>query len=242
MIQQLIALLPRQINPTALAIAIAGAVLGLILWLCGARFSRTIVTLISVSMGAVIGLQLPLWFGWPLEGWATGVLGALVLGISGYGLHRAWIGAGLGMVLACWAAIGTFIVCGGSAEGAKPWEWPALSAGMTPKAYLADLWNALTPEARRVMPFACAAALLSGLAASVMWPRLGAVLLYSCTGLSLLIGLGVAAMSAAQPQWLKAIPNQTSSQVIVLVSMVAFGAILQWRCAPGARVRAQGGK
>ena len=234
MIQQLIALLPRQINHLAVMIAVAGAFFGLILWLGGSRFSRALVTLISVSMGAVIGMQLPLWFGWPLEGWATAVLGSLVLGISGFMLHRAWVGAGLGLVLACWAALGTFIACGGAADGAKPWEWPALTPMTTVHSYLTDVWNALTPEARKVLPFTCATALLSGLAASVLWPRLGAVLLYSCTGLSLLIGLGVAAMSAAQPQWLKAIPNQTSSQIIVLVSMVAFGAILQWRVAPGA--------
>src|SRR5689334_22881323 len=29
-------------------------------------------------------------------------------------------------------------------------------------------------------------------------------------------------------------PSRTSSQVIVLLCMVAFGAVLQWRCAPGA--------
>jgi hypothetical protein len=50
--------------------------------------------------------------------------------------------------------------------------------------------------------------------------------------MTLLLGLGVAAINSAKHEWLALIPSQTSSQVIVLVSAVAFGAILQWRCAP----------
>lgn len=237
MIQQLMALLPRQIDGLAMVLAIAGAIIGLILWIAGSRFSRTLVTLISVSSGALIGMKMPAWFGWPLEGWSTAVLGALILGISGYAAHRVWIGAGLGIVLACWAIMGTFVVYHTTGEAGKPWTWPAMTAGQTLQQHLVDVWNSLAPEARKTLPFACATALMSGLAASVLWPRLGVVLLYSCAGLTLLIGLGIAAMSVTQPQWLKVIPNQTSSQVIMLLSLVAFGAVMQWRCAPTGRRR-----
>jgi len=237
MIQQLMALLPRQIDGLAVVFAIAGAILGLILWIAGSRFSRTLVTLIAVSTGALIGMKMPGWFGWPLEGWSTAVLGALILGISGYAAHKVWVGGGLGLVLACWAALGTFVIYGTTPEGTKPWIWPTMTAGQTVQAYLVEVWNSLAPEARKVLPYACATALMSGLAASVLWPKLGVVLLYSCAGLTLLIGLGVVAMSVTQPQWLKAIPNQTSSQVIMLLSLVAFGAVMQWRCAPAGRRR-----
>src|SRR5258705_4914270 len=120
MIQQFLALLPRQINSLALAIAIAGAVLGGLLWLGGSRFSRTLMTLISVSTGGLVGLQLPRWFGWGLEGWATAVLGALVLGISGYVLHKLWVGLGLGLVLAMWAGVWRFVV----GDGPNGFAWP----------------------------------------------------------------------------------------------------------------------
>src|SRR5882757_2471420 len=103
MIQRFLVLLPTQISSMTLAIAIAGAALGLILWLSGSRFNRTIITLISVSGGALIGLQMPGWFGWRLDGWATAVLGALALGISGYVLPKVWVGVGLGAVWAIWA-------------------------------------------------------------------------------------------------------------------------------------------
>lgn len=231
MIQQLLSLLPDQISSIALMLAVAGAFVGGILWLGGARFSRTLVTLISVSTGALIGLQIPRWFHLGLEGWATAVLGALVLGISGYMLHKVWVGLGLGLVLSLWAALAAFTFCGDP----KGFHWPIEQAGQGWKDYAIDVWNALTPETRRLLPFACCAALLSGLAVCILWPRLGAVLLYSSTGMTLLVGLGVAAMNSAKKEWLRIIPNQTSSQLIVLGSMVAFGAILQWRIAPGAK-------
>jgi hypothetical protein len=239
MIQQFLALLPRQINSLALAIAIAGAVLGGLLWLGGSRFSRTLMTLISVSTGGLVGLQLPRWFGWGLEGWATAVLGALVLGISGYVLHKLWVGLGLGLVLAVWAAMGTLLVC----ADPKGFVWPVGVQGSTLQSHWVDLWNSLTPEARKLLPFACCAGLLSGICATLLWPRLGIVLLYSTAGISLLVGLGTTALYSAKREWLNIIPSKTSSQLILLFSMVAFGAVLQWRCIPsGARVRSSDGR
>jgi len=225
MIQRLLVLLPQQISSLSLMIAIAGAALGGILWLGGSRFSRTLMTLISVSTGGLIGLQFPKWFSIGLEGWATAVLGALILGISGYLLHKLWVGMGLGAVLAFWAALGTFVVC----ADPKGWNWPASPAGATVHRQLVDVWNSLTPEARKLLPFSACAALLSGICASMLWPRVGSVLLYSAAGVSLMAGLGVTVLNSTKREWLKVIPSQTSSQVIILICLVAFGAILQWR-------------
>jgi len=229
MMQQLLSLLPKEINSLAMMIAMAGALLGGILWLGGSRFSRTLMTLISVFVGALIGLQVPNWIPMGLEGWATAVLGALILGISGYALHKVWVGMGLGLVLAAWAAVATFLLCGDP----KGFAWPITPEGETLHGRLIDIWNALTPEARRLLPFACCAGLISGVSASLLWQRLGVVLLYSTAGVTLLVGLGVAVLNSAKREWLNIIPSQTSSQVIVLISLVAFGAILQWRTAPG---------
>ncbi|HEY7117921.1 MAG TPA: hypothetical protein VH475_15145 [Tepidisphaeraceae bacterium] len=229
MIQQLLALLPTDIHPLALVIAISGAFLGGLLWLGGSRFNRTLMTLLSVSAGALIGLQLPVWFHWGLEGWATATLGAIALGISGYALHKVWAGLGLGLVLACWASLAVFFATG----EARGFVWPVTTGPSgTIQAYLADLWSALTPDTRRLLPFAWAAAMLWGIAASVIWPRLGIVLLYSTAGISLLVGMGTLALNSAKREWLALIPSQTSAQVVVLLSAVAFGAVLQWRTAP----------
>ena len=228
MIQQLLSILPQQIHPIALIIAVSGSVLGGILWLGGSRFSRTVVTLLCVSTGALVGLQMPEWFHWALEGWATAVLGALVLGIAGYALHRIWVGFGLGLVLAFWAALATFALS--APRGG--FMWPVTPVGSSLTAQAIDLWAALSPETRELLPFACAAAMLMGITASVVWPRLGVVLLYSASGISLLVGMGTLALNAAKREWLTLIPSHTSSQVIVLISAVAFGAVLQWRCPP----------
>ena len=40
--------------------------------------------------------------------------------------------------------------------------------------------------------------------------------------------MGTLALNAAKREWLTLIPSHTSSQVIVLVSAVAFGAVLRW--------------
>src|SRR5690242_6728699 len=169
MIQRLLMLLPQQISSLTLMIAIMGAALGGILWLGGSRFSRTLMTLVSVSAGALIGLQVPKWFTIGLEGWATAVLGALVLGISGYLLHKLWVGMGLGLVLGVWAAVGTFVFC----ADPKGWIWPVSPAGASVHRQIVEFWNSLTPEARTLLPFTTSAALLSGICASVLWPRVG---------------------------------------------------------------------
>jgi hypothetical protein len=228
MIQQLLSVLPQQVHPIALIIAVSGSVLGGILWLGGSRFSRTVVTLLCVSTGGLVGLQLPWWFGWALEGWATAVLGALVLGIAGYALHRIWVGFGLGLVLAFWAALAAFALS--APRGG--FTWPVTPAGSSLTTQALDLWVSLPADTRELLPFACAAAMLMGITASVVWPRLGVVLLYSTSGISLLVGMGTLVLNTAKREWLTLIPSHTSSQLIVLVSAVAFGAVLQWRCPP----------
>ena len=225
MIQKLLVLLPQQVSSLTLMIAIAGAALGGILWIGGSRFSRTLMTLTSVSTGALIGLQFPKWFAMGLEGWATAVLGALILGISGYLLHKFWVGMGLGLVLAVWAALATFVFC----ADPKGWSWPISPAGASVHRQIVDVWNSLTPDARNLLPFTTSAALLSGICASVLWPRVGSVLLYSAAGVSLMAGLGVTVLNSTKREWLRIVPSQTSSQVIILICLVAFGAILQWR-------------
>jgi hypothetical protein len=142
--------------------------------------------------------------------------------------HKLWVGLGLGLVLAMWAGVWTFVVC----DAPGGFAWPVSGEGTTFQGHLVDLWNALTPDARRLLPCACCAGLVGGICATLLWPRVGAVLLYSTAGISLLVGLGATALNCAKREWLSVIPNRTSSQVIVLVCMVAFGAVLQWRCAP----------
>jgi hypothetical protein len=74
--------------------------------------------------------------------------------------------------------------------------------------------------------------MLSGLLASLVWPRFGAVLLYSALGTSLLVGAGLISIENGRPQWITIVPSQTWAQVTTLLGLVAFGAIVQWQLAP----------
>src|SRR5947209_12518319 len=83
MVQELLPLLPKELGTLALVLAVAGAVAGVGLWLVGSRFSRSLVTLLLVSVGGWTGLFFPRWFGWAIDGWAPAVGLAVVLGAAG---------------------------------------------------------------------------------------------------------------------------------------------------------------
>src|SRR5204863_4217766 len=105
LIQELQPLLP-QLPPEALHMAmivtISGALFGALLWLAGARLSKYLVTLVLVSVCALVGMHLPQWRGWNVSGSGVAVAGAIVGGVLGYGMHRLWIGLHLGSVMAGW--------------------------------------------------------------------------------------------------------------------------------------------
>jgi hypothetical protein len=225
MIQTLFKFLPNDLGLLALVLAILGAGLGVALWLCGSKYSRKLVTLLTVTLGMLVGLQLPGWFGWGLDAWAASVLAAIVFGVTGYAWHKAWIGTGLGLVLACWAAVMTCAVCGIG-------PIPAAPNGVSTKLWMMTIWNSMSPSSRQHLPFTCLAALLTGIGSSVLWPRLGTVLLYSSLGVSLLVSLGTSAVLSTKKDWLRVVPDQMSSQMVVLLALVAFGAIFQWRVVP----------
>ncbi len=232
MVQELMPLLPKEVGTLALAIAMSGTLVGAGLWLVGSRFSRSLITLVLVSIGAWIGLLLPGWVAWKIDGWAPAVGLALVLGASGFFLHRFWVGVGLGVVLAAWAALGVWIVCRGADAGALP----RYAIGTKTMDYMKDLWASLPVDVRKFLPFACGATMLTGLIASLRWPRFGVVMLYSSAGVSLVIAMGLSAMSYARPQWVGALPAKGSSQAMTVLAMVAFGALLQWRIGPSKKM------
>lgn len=228
MVQDLLPLLPQEPGRAALAVSIAGTLIGAVLWLAGARFSRALITLLCVSAGGVIGRRLPEWTAWNVSTMASSVGGAIVLGLAGYLLHRLWVGILLGAVLAGWAALGTWLVCH---DPLVPWAWPAVDATTTIQSFATSCWQALPDNIHRYMPLAAGVAFISGLASTLLWPKVGQVLLYSVTGTSLLIGMGLAAIEYGRPQWIGIVPVRTVSQVVVLVATVLFGAVVQWQLA-----------
>ncbi len=227
MLQTLLPLLPAEAGAVAMAMAGVGMLIGLVLWLAGARYSRSIVTLLMVTIGAGLGLRLPGWFGWPVSGMGAAVGGAMSLGLIGFLLHRLWVGLGLGWMLAAWGALLVWTMLG---QG-QTWQVPAEEA-TTLGGYAASVWEAMPDDFTWVAPFVCAAAMLTGLSIGWIWPRMGVVLLYSVMGVSLLVATGLAAIEFGRPEWLSHVPSQTAPQVMLLTLLVAFGAVVQWKASP----------
>ncbi len=228
MVQQLLPLLPNDLGQAALVVALLGTLVGAGLWLVGARFSRPLVTLVTVSLGAVVGRAIPGWMGWNINSMAASVGGAVVLGASGFGLHRVWVGLGLGLLLACWTALAAWAFTG---VGAEP-TWPVVDSTTTLTSFCCDLWETVPEPTRRILPYAGGGAILSGFMASLLWPRVAVVLLYSTLGTSLLVGLGLLTIENRNPAWITIVPAQTWAQVTTLFGLVAFGAVVQWQMAP----------
>jgi hypothetical protein len=218
-----------------LEVAAGLAIVGLALWVAGARFSRHIVTLCAVATGAIVGKHLPEIFPATsnLSAPVLAIGGALALGVLVFLTHRLWIGVMLGTMLSAWASFGTWVTM----HGQQSWSQPVWDADMTLRRFGPELWNALPPDVTRVLPFAAGAAMISGIAMGFVLPRIATALNWSLTGATLMLCVGLPAISSARPQWLAALPAQPLSQAGVFAGIVLFGAIVQWKLSPPGGVK-----
>jgi len=216
----------------ALLTALVGSAAGAILWLAGSRFSRSLVTLLAVTVGAVLGMHLPGWMGWPIDGMGLAVGGAVVVGLSGFLLHNTWVGLSLSGLLALWTGAAAWAVAGRGA--ALEIQWPTIDPAADAATVLSGLWRAMPGELPWVMPCAVAGALAAGVTITVLWPKLARVLAYSLAGISLLVVAGVWAMQIGRPHWLASVPKDFPTQVAILLAGVAVGVLIQWRLTPPA--------
>lgn len=228
MFEQLLSLLPSEPGTIALVVASVGSLLGAALWLSGARFSRFVLTLTAVALGAAVGMKLPKWCGWSIDGMGPAVGGAVILGVSAFVAHRFWVGIWLGIVLAGWTAL----VIWTTARRGAGWHWPNYHAAPSLPAYLAQVWRTLPDQVKQYLSIAAPAAMACGIAAATLWPRMAMVLLYSAAGVSLLVATGATALSRLDPAALRHVPPQLIAQLAVLAGLVILGAALQWRMTP----------
>ena len=119
-------------------------------------FSRPLITLIAVALGTWAGMHVPSWQGWKIDGMGLGVAGALVLGTSGYLLHRTWVGAGLAIILAAWLGAAAIQI------GDPTAVLPAFHLGFSLIDSMTDLWKALPTSLYPALPIACAAGVTAG--------------------------------------------------------------------------------
>jgi len=208
-----------------MVVLLIGGVAGLALWIAGARFSQSILTLVAVAMGTVIGMKLPLWCNWSIDPMAPAVVGAIVLGISAYTFHRAWVALWLGATLTLWSALILWAMRGTEFH----WRWPSYDGAQPLPQYFADLWQNVPESLHQCLGVGAAAALLVGISAAWLWPRVGVSLLWSAIGITLLLPTAATVVSRFDPTVLRHLPRENSSQLAMLAGLIAAGAILQWR-------------
>lgn len=228
MLRELLSLLPDAIARCSPVVAIACAALGAMLWLCGARYSRPILSLAAVAAGTVIGMRLPGWRGWQIDGMGLAVGAAIVLGSAAFLFHRTFIAAVLGGAMMLWAAAGVWIYLAGDAY----WDWRRAHWDGDMVQYGHDAWEALPPNVSHVFPIACLLGLAAGITIAAFLPKASKVLAHSLMGTTLLVVMGAVAMSAARPRWLSAAPGSLAAQGIMLIGLVLVGAVIQWRLTP----------
>src|SRR4051812_5264697 len=126
MIEKLLNLVPDDLTiPFWLMWTSIGA--GLVLWAIGAKLSRSLFTLGFVAIGCLVGRRLPGIFSWQIDGMATAVGGAVVMGVLGYSMHRIWVAMFLGLTLATWGALAVWVLRGSS----DPFAWPEMTNPIT---------------------------------------------------------------------------------------------------------------
>lgn len=228
MLRELLSLLPDAVVRCSPLVATACAMLGIVLWLCGARFSRAILSLVAVAAGTVIGMHLPEWRGWQIDGMGLAVGGAIVLGSGAFLFHRTCVGAMLGAGLMLWAAAGVWIFMAGDVY----WDWHSARWDGDMVQYLGEAWKTLPGSVSRVFPLACFAGMAAGVSFAAFLPKMSKVLAHSLIGVTLVVLMGTVAMSDAHPQWLSAVPGSLQLQGLVLIVLVLIGAAIQWRLTP----------
>jgi MFS family permease len=227
MVQELLPLLPDVLTTEQAVVCLLCLLAGVFLWLSGSIWSRGIITLFAVAIGALLGMYVPRWQLWPINSMAAAVLGAVGFGLIAFLIERLWMGLTLGLVLACWASLGTWIQ-----QRPADYYFPERAEWqvqfMTPPEYARDIYIRLPIEVQQILPYAAGTGMLSGLAIAFLWPRLGRALGMSMLGVTMSVVFGLVLISTQHPDWLQYIPAPPLSQAGTLVGLVMVGLLAQW--------------
>jgi hypothetical protein len=233
MVQEIAPILPQSISSVAMALCIVGMLLGWVLWAVGAAASRWIVTWLAVAFGGFAGMMLPRWYIWPVNSMSTAVLGAVGLGVLAFVIPRLFVGLTLGAALVAWSFLGTWMLLRGDAQFVVRADWQVET--MTPPEHAQDIWQRLPETVRRVVPYSTSTAMISGLALTLLWPRIGRLLMASTWGVTMIFVCGLILVYTQRPEWLRFVPEPKGAQAAILSGMVILGALIQWQLLPTRR-------
>jgi hypothetical protein len=227
--------LPRDALAGVKWASLAAAVVGGVLWLFGSRFSQAFLALAGVGAGAWLGLKLPAWFSLPIGGWASACAAALILGLLGYVLDRLWVGIGLGLLLAAWAAFGMLV------NHKLYYAFPAIQPHQSATEYLATAYRHVPDHVRRILPVMAGLTIGATLAMMLWLPRASLYLFYSLFGVTCLAVFGLAVARLSRASLLRIYPDRQTTQLLVALGMTLFGFVVQWRLSTAGRPAKSGG-
>ena len=237
MLPEIISLLPEQVARCPAGTASLFAGLGAVLWAVGARFSRSILTLSAVAVGTMLGMRMPAWRGWAIDGMGLAVGGAVALGTCAYLFHRTCIGVLLGGAMMLWAGAAVWMAMAGDVY----WNWHAVQWNGDLVQLLRDTWQTLPPNLARAVPMACLFGLAAGVTLAIVCSKLSKVLTHSLLGATLAAVMGAVVMASARPGALLRVPGSNAAQGAALAAIVLVGAAWQWRITPPHRSAGGGG-
>jgi hypothetical protein len=97
------------------------------------------------------------------------------------------------------------------------------------------MWTRTPETVRRVIPYGVGTAMISGLAMSILFPRLARVACFSALGLTILFVATVTLVSSRRPDWLAYVPPAPAEQAGALGTICMIGMLLQWQLLPRRR-------
>jgi hypothetical protein len=223
-LERLLLLYPDPGPPWAPAWWVALLGLGVLVGVCGARFSRGLLTLGLVALGAMLGKHIPVLLSLKLDPMAGTVVVAVLFGVVAFGQYRQVLAGCLGWVVGCTVALGVWVQAAHPAEFA----WPT---GLTtdPLAFATELKAALGGDlVNRILAFASVSALAAS-AVGMFFPRLGALVLWTLLGVLLTLFGGLGYTAYYSPGLFEKLPLTAQGQFIALGAMaVGFLAVQGW--------------
>jgi hypothetical protein len=242
MLQELVALAPNAIRqqPGWVAFVVLAAAVGF--WGAGGRFSRYLITLGLAAAGALVGMRLPRWWGWSVDGIGIGMGAALLLGVSGFLLDKAWMGTLLGLLIAFWAAV----IAWAWLEPSAQWVWPGIQWTHDPVDLGLQVFRMCPPGLRSSLPGGAVSGMGMGLVITLFWPRMSRAILFDLLGLSLVVAVVLPIVEQQQPGWMNAHLPQGPAQPIGVLILFLAGLGVQWFLlgredkAPAAKVKRSG--
>jgi hypothetical protein len=219
MLSRLLLLLPDASQPWPWWVFLLTLLAGLAVWVAGARFSRALIVLAAVTLGAVIGKVAPQALGIRFDPMACVVAGALAFAIAAFLLHRLILASALGGLAFLWTASAVWAL----ADKPKGFHWPTLHSAGELGSFLQGLHAQLGTDLIQQIASLAVLASISFVSLSILFPRAATTFFWSLVGVTMVVSAGVSWCHYLAPERLSLLPQSAATQGILLGSAVLAG-------------------